>query len=404
MIKRLLHRAGLAGLLAFATLLAACGGGGGDGGGTSTANGQLRIRLTDSQSCNYESVFVTVTEVRVSQSGTASDSDATAWVPLTLNPARQVDLMTLRNGVFEELGTLPLPAGTYQQVRLVLASNGASAPYANYLTLDGPPGTPIALKTPSAQQSGLKLNVHATVEPGQLTELTLDFDPCKSVVKAGNSGNYNLKPVITAYTNAVNDIEGYTVAGALVSAQQAGVSLKSTTADAQGLFVLWPINAGTYDVVITAPAYATAVLEDVVVGSGVNAISDRATPLAPAIAASAPASLSGTVTVTGVTDVYATTRALQYLGTKTIEVAATSTAIDGTYNFTLPTVAPGRAPWTPGVMSYTFTGFDAAAGLYRVEALADGFAVPKLFPALADPAINLKVGNATGVDFLFAVP
>ena len=218
MIKRLLHRAGLAGLFAFATLLAACGGGGDS---TSTANGQLRIRLTDSQSCNYESVFVTVTEVRVSQSSTASDSDS-GWEALTLNPARQVDLMTLRNGAFEELGTLPLPAGTYQQVRLVLASNGTSAPYANYLTLSGAAGAPIALKTPSAQQSGLKLNVHATVDPGQLAELTLDFDPCKSVVKAGNSGKYNLKPVVTAYTNAVNDIEGYTVAGALVSAAAGG--------------------------------------------------------------------------------------------------------------------------------------------------------------------------------------
>jgi hypothetical protein len=397
MINRLVHRAGLAGLFTFATLLAACGG----GDGASAANGQLRIRLTDSQSCNYESVFVTVTEVRVSQSSSASDSDATAWVPLTMNPARQVDLMTLRNGAFEDLGTLPLPAGTYQQVRLVLASNGPSAPYANYLTLDSVAGTPIALKTPSAQQSGLKLNVHATVEPGQLAELTLDFDPCKSVVKAGSSGNYNLKPVITAYTNAVNDIEGYTVAGALVSAQRAGVSVKSTTADAQGLFVLWPINAGTYDVVITAPARATAVLEDVVVGSGVNVISAQATPLAPASAASAPASLSGKVTVTGVTDVYATARALQYLDTKTIEVAATPTAIDGTYAFTLPTVAPGRTSWVSGMTSYTFGGFDAAAGLYRVEARADGFAVPKLVPALADPAIDLKVGNMTGVDFIF---
>jgi hypothetical protein len=397
MIKRLLHRAGLAGLLAFATLLAACGGG---GDATSTANGQLRIRLTDSQSCNYESVFVTVTEVRVSQSSTASDSDS-GWETLTLSPARQVDLMTLRNGVFEELGTLPLPAGTYQQVRLVLASNGASAPYANYLTLSGAAGTPIALKTPSAQQSGLKLNVHATVDPGQLAELTLDFDPCQSVHPDGKSGKYNLKPVVTAHTNAVNDIEGYTVAGALVSAQQAGVSLKSTTAGAQGRFVLWPVSTGKYDVVITAPLYATAVLEDVVVGSGVNAISAQATPLAPALAASAPASLSGTVTVTGVTDVYATTRALQYLGAKPIEVAATPTALGGTYAFTLPTAAPGRATWVFGTTSYAFRAFDPAAGLYRVEALAAGFALPKLNPVLANPAIDLKTGNATGVNFVF---
>jgi len=402
MIKRLLHRAGLAGLLVFATLLAACGGG---ADGTSTSNGQLRIRLTDSQSCNYASVFVTVTEVRVSQSSTASDSES-GWQTLTLNPARQVDLMTLRNGVFEELGTLPLPAGTYQQVRLVLASNGgangALAPYANYVTLPGAPSAPIALSTPSAQQSGLKLNVHATVDPGQLAELTLDFDPCKSVVKAGNSGRYNLKPVITAHTNAVNDIEGYTVVGALVSAQQAGVSLKSTTADAQGRFVLWPVSTGRYDVVITAPLYATAVLEDVVVGSGVNAISAQATPLTPAIAASAPASLSGAVTVTGVTDVYATTRALQYLGVKAIEVATTPTAIDGTYTFTLPTAAPGRATWAPGVTSYAFTAFNDAAGLYRVEALADNFPLlPKLYPTLGNPAIDLKGGNATGVNFSF---
>jgi len=401
MIKRLLHRVGLASLLAFATLLAACGGG---ADGTSTANGQLRIRLTDSQSCNYASVFVTVTEVRVSQSSTASDSES-GWQTLTLNPARQVDLMTLRNGVFEELGTLPLPAGTYQQVRLVLASNGArgaSAQYANYLTLPGAPSAPIELSTPSAQQSGLKLNVHATVDPGQLAELTLDFDPCKSVVKAGNSGKYNLKPVITAHTNAVNDIEGYTVAGALVSAQQAGVSLKSTTANAQGRFVLWPVSTGKYDVVITAPLYATAVLEDVVVGSGVNAISAQATPLTPAIAASASASLSGAVTVTGVTDVYATTRALQYPGVKTIEVAATPTAIDGTYAFTLPTAAPGRATWVFGTTSYTFTAVDPAAGLYRVEALADNFPLlPKLYPTLGNPAIDLKGGNATGVNFSF---
>jgi hypothetical protein len=106
------------------------------------------------------------------------------------------------------------------------------------------------------------------------------------------------------------------------------------------------------------------------------------------------------VTVTGVTDVYATTRALQYLGAKPIEVAATPTALDGTYAFTLPTAAPGRATWVSGTTSYAFTAFDAAAGLYRVEALAKGSA--QLYPpALADPAIDLKTGNATGVNFVF---
>jgi len=390
----------LAGLLAFATLLAACGGG---GDGTSTANGQLRIRLTDSQSCNYESVFVTVTEVRVSQSSTASDSDS-GWETLTLSPARQVDLMKLRNGAFEELGTLPLPAGTYQQVRLLLASNGASAPYANYLTLPGAAGAPIALKTPSAQQSGLKLNVHATVDPGQLAELTLDFDPCKSVVKAGNSGKYNLKPVVTAHTNAVNDIEGYTVPGAIVSAQQGGVGLKATTADLQGRFVLWPVDAGTYDLVITGTGLANAVLAGVQVSTGKNLVNAQAAPLLPQ-----PSPIfrqaSGTVTVTGLggNAIDAELRALQQLGTYPgsatpllIETARTlADDLLGTYAFSLPTAAPQRAFWQSGVTSYVFAKVDDQAGQYAIEARAAGFDQPKV------KDVSLGLGKAPSTDFEF---
>ena len=61
-------------------------------------------------------------------------------------------------------------------------------------------GEKIALKTPSGQQSGLKVQVHQAVSGGILYRLTLDFDAGRSIIKAGNSGNYLLKPVLRIFS------------------------------------------------------------------------------------------------------------------------------------------------------------------------------------------------------------
>ena len=98
----------LAGATALAALVA-CGGGGGDG-GDGSGTGTLKLALTDAPSCGYDAVNVTVQKIRVHQSATAAD-DASGWHELTLNPARRVDLLSLTNGVLEELGELPLPTG-----------------------------------------------------------------------------------------------------------------------------------------------------------------------------------------------------------------------------------------------------------------------------------------------------
>jgi hypothetical protein len=413
MFLRLLRQAGQAGLLALAALLGACGGGsdsgnstsaGSTGGQTPSGLGQLAISLTDSQGCDYKSVWVTVEQVRMHQSDTADDGDG-GWRELNLSPARRVDLLELRNGVSVDLGTVQLPAGKYTQVRLVLAANGSAAPYANQLDLDD--GTPVALKTPSAQQSGLKLKVEVHVEPGQTGKLVLDFDPCRSVVKAGNSGRYNLKPVIRAYVNPTNDIEGYTVPGAIVSAQQGGVGIKSTTADAQGKFVLWPVDAGSYDVVITGPELPNAVLTGVQVTGGRTTVSTASTPLLPApLEPNPPFPLvSGTVMVNslGINLIDANLRALQTVGTYrnsalplVIEAATTSAdAESGAYGFSLPSAAPQRAVWQAGVTAYTFTQDASQAGLYTIEARAAGFALPKL------NAADIRLANDRDVDFNF---
>ncbi len=228
MLRRLAVVAGLA------CALAACGGGGGgdavgvgDGGsasgtgGTDTtvsgagggavnpvATGTLRLALTDAPACGFDKVYVTVEKVRVHQSASSGEGEA-GWSEIVLEPAKRVDLLSLTNGVLEELGQKSLPAGKYQQLRLVLSENGSSAPFANAVI---PTGTKdeVALSTPSADQSGLKINTNIDVIASQTADFVIDFDACKSIVTTGgggngngngngnaNAGKYLLKPVLT---------------------------------------------------------------------------------------------------------------------------------------------------------------------------------------------------------------
>ena len=111
----------------------------------------MRLALTDAPACGYDAVNVTIERVRVHQSSGAGDNDS-GWYDLVVSPRQRVDLLSLTNGVLEELGEMPLPAGRYTQMRLVLADNGSSAPFANSVVPTG--SDEVALTTPSAQQSG----------------------------------------------------------------------------------------------------------------------------------------------------------------------------------------------------------------------------------------------------------
>ncbi len=350
--------------------LSACGGGG-DGGISGT--GVMRLSLTDAPACGYDEVNVTIEKVRVHRSADAADS-AAGWSEVVLNPALRVDLLTLSNGVLAELGQTSLPAGRYTQMRLVLADNSASAPLANSVVPTG--GTETALTTPSAQQSGLKLNVQMDVAANQVADFVIDFDACKSVVKRGNSGQYNLKPVISV-TPLLSDaglrVVGYvdtTLANAstTVSLQQGGVPVKATVPQADGRFVLYPVPAGSYDLVIGAAGRVTAVMTGVPVVTG-SYTTVNSTSFALLPAPSTTATVTGTVSPTA-----ATVRALQTLsGGPTVEVAwATVDADTGVFQATLPTQAPVKTAYVPNATTaYTFTP-DAVAGQYTLEAAYAG--------------------------------
>ena len=389
--------------LGAAAALAACGGGGGDAVVTGT-NGTVRVALTDAPSCGYDHVWVTVEKVRVSQSATAADADA-GWSDITLAAPKRIDLLALSNGVLEELGTAPVPAGHYNQLRLVLASNGTGASaLANSVQPTG--GSETALTTPSATQSGLKLRANFDVAAGQTADLVLDFDACRSIVKAGNSGQYLLKPVIAVVPRIVSGLQGYvtttlSLGSTTVAAQQDGVTVRSTAPDSTGKFSIPFLSTGTYTLVVTSDGHATAVLTGVPAGTTTTVVNGTATAIAPPV--SAMADVAGTVNATSVSGTATTTtalttanvRALQALtGGPTIEVA--NRPVDGTlgsYALRLPVAAPVKASYAAGTTT-TFVADTAVAGKYTLQAQAEGRT------ALSQPA-TVATGTPTTANFTF---
>jgi hypothetical protein len=366
---------------ASAAFVAACGG----GGGGSDATGTLRLALTDAPACGYDNVWVTVEKVRVHKSGSADDN-ASGWSEVALATPQRIDLLEYTNGVTLPLGETQLPAGTYTQMRLVLGANGNAAPFANAIMPTG--GEETALDTPSGQQSGLKFNVNMTVPENQVANFVLDFDACRSFVRAGNSGKYLLKPVITVIpvlSDAGQRIVGYVDEGlangnTLVSAQQGGVVIKSTPPDAQGRFVLYPVPEGTYDLVITAPGRANAVMTGVpVVLTSVTTVGSDSVRLNPPPSPPSPPTPSyavrGTITVNpALASIDATIRAMQAVsGGPTIEAASVvADAASGAYSVTLPTAAPASVAYAASAVAFSYASAASGAGAYTIEAKSGG--------------------------------
>jgi len=372
-------------LLAATALTAACGGGGGDPGAPLGSTGVLRLALTDAPACGLETAFVTVERVRVHRSATAGEGDA-GWEELVLPTPQRVDLLSLTNGTLMPLGERRLPTGTYTQLRLVLAPNTPANPLANAVKPIG--GAEVPLTTPSGQQSGLKLNVNLEVPPERLADFALDFDACKSFVYAGNSGQILLKPVIAVIpilSDLGQRIEGYVApglvaAGARVSAQSAGVPARETPVRADGSFSLFPVPAGSYDLVITASGRVNAVITGVPVVN--TAFTTLGSPTARIDTPTSAAShaVTGTVRVNnGTADTGGVVRATQSLtgGPAGVEVgSANANAVSGLYGLTLPAGAPVKLAYVAGATSFPFVADPANAGKYRLLATATGFATP----------------------------
>ncbi len=207
------------------------------------ATSRVIVKMTDAPG-DYDAVFVEVLDVKIKNS---SDPDESGWLSIGNNPGIY-NLLDLTGGVTVLLADNEIPAGTIGQIRLVLGTN-------NTVVKEG---QTFPLKTPSAQQSGLKLKVNETLESNQAYSFLIDFDVNQSVVlQAGQSGNYLLQPVLRVTSEAVTGaITGVAKAGefkVLVSVMVKEEEVSAYT-DGNGLFMLQGIPAGTYAVKITPDA------------------------------------------------------------------------------------------------------------------------------------------------------
>jgi hypothetical protein len=378
-MKSLAKKCLIASAIASIGVLSACGGGGG-GTGTSipvpppAQFGTLKVGLTDAPACGFDQVNVTVSKVRVHQSATASDTDA-GWTDITLPAARKINLLNLTNGVLDPLGQAQLGVGRYTQVRLVLAENSTLSPMANSVVQTGST-VERALDTPSGTQSGIKINHTFDVAADTTVDLALDFDACKSVVVRGNN-SYLLKPVVNAVqllvSGGITGVVDPLLANShpLVTAQQNGVVIKTVAPDSAGKFSLSPINAGSYDVVVTADGRASNIIGGVpVTAKGSTAISTAGSPLI--LPVSTTANLTGTV-LPAVAEGQIKVSQTMAGGPTVVIATKVATFNTGAYAMVLPSAPPMAGKYGTGNLPIVLVGDLTAAGKYSVEASAAGY-------------------------------
>lgn len=221
---------------------------------------RLQIALTDDPG-DYQAVLIDVQDIKINVTG----DTVNGWQSLPNVQTGQYDLLKLVNDDDTILADVDIPVGRVHQIRLVLGPN-------NYVMIDS---QLVKLETPSAQQSGLKLNIQHDVEAGILYKLTMDFDVARSIKETGN-GKYMLKPVIrTVLEAAGGTIQGHVKPFAFPSAVLVFRAANDTAATTyssiiEGGYRVRGLAAGTYSLhfIPTDTLYRDTVITGVNVQNG----------------------------------------------------------------------------------------------------------------------------------------
>jgi len=230
----------------------------------------MQVSLTDAPAA-YDEVNIEIIQVLVNQNSDAEEPDEDAedgddneengWYSI-MDDSMTVNLLDYQNGATLNLGETELEAGRYNQIRLMLGDD-------NTVVIDG---ETYALVTPSAQQSGYKLNVQAEVEEGQVYDLVIDFDASQSITRTGND-RYILKPVL----RTVNLQEQASISGRVLPLEAepwvyaiVGEDTVGTLPNEDGDFTLIGLDDNTYDVLFqpTNESYADSLVEGIELEDG----------------------------------------------------------------------------------------------------------------------------------------
>lgn len=254
---------------ALTVALGGCGGGSSSGVPSGTGTSSLSVALVDGP---FRTSGGTVTAVNIAVSKVEAVGASGVQTIATFSPAQQINLLSYTTQSSPlQLGTASIPAGQYQQLRLVLdlsnasntsvVINGTTYPL-TIPSATGPSGFANATTTDSGDgpgTAGIKVNVGLTAQAGQSYGFVIDFNAAESIVSAGASGQYFMKPVLVAAAQSlagaiagvVKNSAGTTaVANAEVLAQQNGMTINSGVTDANGNYQINALPVGTYTVIV----------------------------------------------------------------------------------------------------------------------------------------------------------
>ncbi len=247
-----------------------------------SGNGTIRLNLTDAPTDaeNVTGVYITITAVEYRV-------DGNSWQPFEgFGDPYTVNLLDLTDGKTALLGDFSVEAGNYDGLRFKLDASDNGGKVTNAATyLEFSDGRTEPLFVPGGTKSGYKAKGKFSVPVNGSVFITADFDVRKSVVEAGASGKYLLKPTIRL---VVNDQAG-AIEGALVNApeeksyvifayEEGGyteeeaaepaegearfpASISSAKIQDDGTFTLPFLAAGNYQLVVVA--YADGVYQEV---------------------------------------------------------------------------------------------------------------------------------------------
>lgn len=261
---------------------------------SSTKKGSVSVSITDAPASGFDHVWITVKDIWFNKSEDAGPM-AAGWVKFPLASAVTLDLLDLGNGnvsapVWEDI---ELPTGDYKQIRIILAgteaalessASEAGLQYNNQVDVTGDE-TAYPLRVPAAQH-GILLSGEFTVKENGKLKLAVDFDAGNDVIEITQNGKteYFLKPklayfdlensgAITGMIDTLAAADGFDAQFVFKAEQvnaegNAHIVRRATFANAEGKYVLYPLAAGTYDLVIRGLNYETVIVKDIPVISG----------------------------------------------------------------------------------------------------------------------------------------
>lgn len=222
-------------LLAIGGILTSCSE---DSNSDADGTAKVTVKLTDGPA-SYDAVRLDIRSIEF--------ENGTKWEAIQFPNPGIFNLLDFKNGMDTVLGQIVLPAGKVGQMRMVLGDQ-------NTIVVDG---VSYPLKTPSAQQSGLKFNWNETLAADGAYTVWVDFDAGRSIVKKGN-GDYSLKPVIRTFSELTDgQIKGFLKpqeANGVVHVIKATDTLATAIPNVDGFYMFRGLPEGSYTVSLDADA------------------------------------------------------------------------------------------------------------------------------------------------------